>query len=63
MPRKSKSWVRTPTKAKCDRRSYRTKKVAKGKVLLTFCCPRGKWAPRSQRCKAGMKLSEKAVRL
>ena len=60
MPR----WVRMPVGAakKCVLRSFRTRKVAKGKVLLTFCCPRGKWAPRSERCKAGMKLAEKAVR-
>ena len=32
MPRVSKNWVRTPTKTKCDRRSFRTKKVAEKAV-------------------------------
>ena len=62
MPRITKNWVRTPTKTKCDRRSYRAKKVARGKVLLTFCCPKGQWSPGKGRCKKSMKLAEKATR-
>lgn len=36
-----------------DRRSFRTKKLPGGKLLL-IACPKGKWAPRKQRCKVGM---------
>jgi hypothetical protein len=42
-----------------DRRSIRRRNVYNGHLL--FGCPKGKWQPRKQRCKAAMRLIEKKV--
>lgn len=38
-----------------DKRSFRTKRVAK-KTLLVLACPVGKWQPRKERCKVPMQV-------
>lgn len=44
-----------PVKGGFDRRSFRMKKISKGKRILV-ACPVGKWNAKAQRCKVGMKL-------
>ena len=51
----------TPAK-KLDSRSFRWSKRPKGSWALT-ACPKGKWAPKKQRCKVGLKAHKLLIRV
>ncbi len=44
-------------KTKFDKRSFRTKKLTKGRRLV-IGCPKGKWSPKKSRCKVGTRAQK-----
>jgi hypothetical protein len=54
---KNYRWTRTDDAPKaCARTSYRVKRSALGRVLLRFCCPRGKWDAKRKKCRTRIRL-------